>query len=92
MEPMKNCGMFRRLWHRRLRRLDREFMLPAIQRQCSKIAAGLAETDIAEHLPEHLVGSTIEAAARETVVAMWARFRAEPGQEHWRCECSRGSR
>ena len=64
------CHWWNRWYHSKLRRLDVQMMLPAIERAASRYG----ETDLV------------------TAKTVWEKFKKEPGQEHWQCQCAKEER
>lgn len=67
-----NCPWWIRWYHRRCRRLDVQHMWPAIQRAANRSG---------------YVGA-FSHELRQRAEQVWALFKSQPGQEHWRCRCA----
>ena len=67
-----SCNWLQRWTHRRLRKADKRLVYPELT--CQAVLRWTRD------------GSSGDPA--DYVDKAWAFFRAQPGQEHWRCACS----
>lgn len=74
----RGCHWWTRWWHRRLRRIDREILLPQIEQRAALRARRHWSPYTQQYLNE----------VRRDVVRAWALHRRQPTSGHWRCACA----
>jgi len=76
------CNVVMRRWHARLRKADELIMLPEIEKAVAR------QPHNYRHMIWDLQAETPLRDGETAVARLWAAFKRQRGQEHWRCACA----